>query len=266
MKKLLIVFTIVAVAFCLICCNAESIVKTGQNLQKVGKINAGYADDVLVEIMNDLTVVLDTYKEQHLGFDPVKGNMDNEEVQALVGTVIMARESSASQETISKILNKEADKVDQNSKRNFGNIKEIVDEFLDDPEKVRAEIKDYLKEALGGLPNYGEKIDEAVNNENFKKIVSVVENIYPAIDAFQSINDQSYGHDGYVTYGDVIANAIYRNTIYNVISLVSSGSSATTDDKMNVIDNIINNLYALEVIYNVTFDVPRIAGNFVGNL
>ena len=265
MKKLLIVITIIAAAFCLVCCNAESIVRTGQNLQKMSTVNAGYADVILENSLEIVTAGLDE-AIKNLGADPIKGNIDSETVEAAVGVITLAKESSATKESIEKILNQKARDVDQTQKKNYGNIKEIADDFLDDPEEVREDIKNYLNDLLGGLPEYGSKIDEAVNDANFEKIVTVVENIYPALDALQKISDTSYGHEGYVTYGDVIANAIYRDTMYNVISLVASGSSATTDDKMNVVDGLVNNLYALEVIYDVTFDVPRIAGNFVGNL
>lgn len=265
MKRLFVVITIIAIAFCLVCCDAEKIANTGKNLSKIGNVNAGYADAILEELLDDVTVVLDYYLN-NLGLDPIKGNMDPEKVEAIVGVINMAKESSASAEAIAKILDQEAKPVSQDSKRNI-QVKEVADEFLaSDPAETREELTTDLSELLGGIEGITDMIESALSDENFDKVKTVVNNIYPAIDALQSIIDQSLSHEGYVTYGDVIANTIFRNTVYSVVKLVANGSEATTEEKMNVVDTVINNLYALEVIYGVTFDVPQIAGNFVGNL
>ena len=271
MKKILIAVTVVVLAFCLVCCDAEKIAKAGKSLQKIGKVNAGYADKILVDLLEDVSGILDEYIDNHLGFEPLRGNMDTEVLAVMVGVVNMAKESSASAESITKILDQKATGVDQEKKRNL-QVQEIVDEFLEDPKAVRNEMEDYLTSLLGGMsPEIEDQIRESLSDEKIDKIATTVKNIYPAIGALQSVNDQQVNHvddngQGYVTYGDVIANAIFSNTVYNVITLVANGSSATTEEKMNVVDNVINNLYALEVIYGVTFDVPQIAGNFVNSL
>jgi hypothetical protein len=67
-----------------------------------------------------------------------------------------------------------------------------------------------------------------------------------------------------MTYGDVIGRAVMYHTTQNLILLLTG--VGTENLKTEIINTVVSDLTALEVIYNVTFDAPQIAGNFIGNL
>jgi len=259
MKKTLFAITIIAVAFCLVCCDAESIVKTGKNLHDMRNVNkadaTGYVELALKMTTGFIDLAITEGTGSESGFKPQTGNMDEETLKALVGLVNMAKETTAPRESITSTLNKKAANVSAGQKINI-NIKQTVEEFLSNihDETFIANINAMVKTFSGIEVDIENKLD---------KVEKIITNVEPAIDAVQSIINQSLQHDG-MTYGDVIARAVLFNTTKNLIILLTG--TGTEGMKMNIINNLLSSLTALEVIYGVTFDAPGIAGNFVETL
>jgi len=261
MKKTLIIITLIVVAFSLICCDADSIVKAGENLMKIRNVNGANVNTAVELALNFATASIDgLIGDTGSGFDPVIGNMTEEQLKALIGLVNVAKETTVPDETITSMLNKKAAPVAQGDKLNI-QIKETIDNFLTNVHNEQ--FIDSMKQMLKNLvPEKETQIADIFTNQ-LSKVEKIVRSIEPAIDALQSINDQSYNHDG-MTYGDVIGRAVMYHTTQNLILLLTG--VGTENLKTEIINTVVSDLTALEVIYNVTFDAPQIAGNFIGNL
>jgi hypothetical protein len=258
MKKLLLIVTLIAVAFSFICCDADSIVKTGQKLQKMRDVNKADSASAADDYLGFTVFVVDAMIKDD-SFDPVKGNMPQDDLKVIVGLINEAKETSASPDQLSSIINQKAVDVSQDKKTNL-EIKETIGNFISnahDPTFQKA-----MKSMMKKMVSHEDEVDKLFA-ENLDKVETYARCIEPAVDALQAINDISYAHDG-MTYGDVIAKAILHNMTEDFVLLVTG--TGTEHLKTEIINSSLNNLSALEVIYGVTFDAPRIAGNIIDTL
>ena len=78
------------------------------------------------------------------------------------------------------------------------------------------------------------------------------------------INDQSCSHDG-MSYADIIAKAIIYRITSEVIMLLVGLVPSREDFTINIANDLVSYLSILEIVYDVTFDIPEIAGRFIEN-
>ena len=258
MKRILIVLMITAVAFGLVCCDAESIAKAGKSLHDIRNVNKADVTGIAKESLQLATGYIKTLIDEER-ITPAAGDMEPNDLKMLVGLVNQVKETTAPTEVITNFLNQTA--IENPGEKIYVNIKKTVDDFLSNIER-----EDFQESVIKMVETFsegmGDKAKEALQNQ-LSRVVTIVRSIEPAVDAVQSIIDQAYNHVG-MTYGDIIARAtLFDITKELTVLLTGSGNENT---KMDIVNKFVSYLGALEVIYNVTFDVPQIAANFVGNL
>lgn len=259
MKKLLISIILIASVFCLICCDADSIVKAGEKMHDMRSVNSGYADAVMNLFIHVATSYIDEllyFKPEH--YDPKIGNIEKIDLDVLVELVKRAKESSMPKEAIVTEFSKIVYDVPKSEKHNL-HLEDVLNNFIKDQSNI-TDLADQMKAIV---PTMADKIDTMLTTQ-LPKVVQIANNIQPAIHAVQMINDQSCSHDG-MSYADIIAKAILYRITYEVIMLLVGLVPSREDFTINIANDLVSYLSILEIVYDVTFDIPEIAGRFVEN-
>lgn len=259
MKKLIVIITIIASLFCLVCCDADSIVKAGEKMHDMRSVNNGYADDVLEVLIEFALNIIDTMiEESPNGYRPYVGDMPEESLDSLVEIIKRASESAMPREEIVKTLSKVAVNVPKSRKVNL-HIDEVLNRFIE----KQSDILEMAEQLQAILPDSEKEINRILKDQ-VSKVVTLAKNIQPAIEAVQAINDQSYEREG-MTYADVIAKAILYRVTYDLVGLVGSIVPSIDNFTIKIANELVNYLTVLEIMYDVSFDVPEIAGRFIEN-
>ena len=261
MKKLIVIIIIIASLFCLVCCDADSIVKAGEKMHDVRSVNNGYADDVLEVFLEFAMDIIDAMiEESPNGYRPNVGDMPEDSLNSLVEIIKRASESAMSREEIVKILSKVAVDIPKSKKINL-HIDEVLNKFIE----KQTDILEMAEQLEAILPDSEQKKEiNRILKDQVSKVVTLAKNIQPAIDAVQAINDQSYEREG-MTYADVIAKAILYRVTYDLVGLVGSIVPSIDNFTIKIANELVNYLTVLEIMYDVSFDVPEIAGRFIEN-
>lgn len=256
MKKTLFIFMTICLAFTLVCCDAESIAKTGAKLSKLKETSAGYASSVLVE---NLGKTIETAMEDSVpGENDVATVLEPETLEKVSNAILAASESTAGRAELKKLFGKKlnngyhslfTERPDvYGLLNNIDNLKnqvvDMVDSYYDDHES-----QDYQQ-----VKNY------IANTDKFPELVM---KLTPAVDAIQSSLSQQYDR-AYMSYGDYIAESLYIRTMAgSAINIILA-----EDKKAQLIEelsNLTNSIKVLEIIYDVSFDFPQLAANFLAD-
>ena len=259
MKKLLISIILIASVFCLVCCDADSIVKAGEKMHDMRNVNSGYADDVMNLIIHVATSYIDGllyFRPEH--YDPKIGNIDKNDLDILVEIVKKAKESAMPKEEIVAAFSKIVYDVPKSEKHNL-HLEDVLNNFIKD----QSNINDLADQMKAIVPTMADKIDTMLTTQ-LPKVVQIANNIQPVIHAVQMINDQSCSHDG-MSYADIIAKAILYRITSELITLLVGIVPSHEDFTINIANDLVSYLAILEIVYNVTFDIPEVAGRFVEN-
>lgn len=256
MKKTLFIFITICLAFTLVCCDAESIVKTGTGLQKVKGYSAGYAGAAAAGNLSSAMEEAVRPAEQMNG--PINV-LDAEKISKVSNAIITASETSAGTTAIAETMNK---KLDHEFNSLFASIGRInIRDAISEVEDFAGKVDDYAKETLG---EDSEKYNtlHSFLTDNLAKVNKVIENAMPAIDAIQSMLNQ-IADRSFVSYGDYVAESIFMHVLNSAASII--GAADTKAALIEYGDIIAGDIKVLEIIYNVSFNFPQLASNFLAD-
>ena len=251
MKKFIIVVLSLMLVLLLTCCDADQLVKTGKNLQDMGRM--GYASEIYNE--NLKTQIKDIIDDV-----PTEGeNLNSDDTEKLATAVVQAYEAGVPATEIRKLLDK------SNGQRTPGDAPQIATQMTAVVESTSENFEEEMRalcNSVGYMISDEELAKYKKMDQTTRKIVKTINSIAPAVNALQSILNQAYDRS-YQSYSDLLAVSMMYSVCSETVRKFADFDSVSVNDLITTVgDNVLVYFQVLEVLYGVNFDIEAIVDNF----